>query len=71
LLGAGAADAVAIAAGGVAAPAADIALGGINKNPATVFVVADFQAIVRLLNEAFSEGRSDIRKDHMPARLDW
>ena len=46
-----AADAVAIAAGGVVAPTTDVPLGAIHKNPEAAGIRADFQAVVRTVGE--------------------
>ena len=67
--GAGTADAVAIAASRVIAPATDIAFGAVHKYPATIKIGADLQASLRLVNEGFGEGACNFREVRFPAIL--
>lgn len=66
---AGAADAVAVTAGGVVAPAAHVTLGAIHKDPKTTRIGAELQAIVRFLRQGFGEGCGDAGERGGPANL--
>lgn len=50
-MGAGAADTIAIAASGVAAPAPDVAFCAVDENPTTVVIGADLQVASRLAQQ--------------------
>jgi hypothetical protein len=47
-MGAGAADAIAIAASGIATPASDVAFCAVDENPTTIVIGADLQVASRL-----------------------
>src|SRR5277367_3120318 len=67
--GAGAADTVAIAAGCVIAPAANVALGAVDESPPAVFVGAEFQPPCLTLQQRSGEGFGDCAENHRPYNL--
>ena len=67
--GARAADAVAIAAGIIVAPAAHVSLGAIHKHPEATGIGAKLQAIVGLMRKRFGEGCRDPGQRGGPANL--
>ena len=61
--------AIAISAGGVAAPSLDSALGAVHEDPCAIGVGADLQSIMLMRSERFGERIGNQRENCGPANL--